>query len=155
MTTLFRRILVPHDFSDHAAKALRVAADLVAQPGGRIRVLHAIAPFFPTGDVFSAEVGAWVPPPDLLKRERERLQQIVARTLRDRAEGIDCRVVIGDPYQCIMDAVRGMDSIIMTTAGRTGLTHLLIGSVAEKVVRHSPIPVLTLRPSVAKGSHRR
>jgi len=46
-----------------------------------------------------------------------------------------------------MNATRGVDSIVMATAGRTGLAHLLIGSVAEKVVRHAPVPVLTVRPA--------
>jgi nucleotide-binding universal stress UspA family protein len=43
-----------------------------------------------------------------------------------------------------------MDVIVMATTGRTGLSHLLIGSVAEKVVRHSPVPVLTLRPEAVR-----
>jgi nucleotide-binding universal stress UspA family protein len=53
---------------------------------------------------------------------------------------------MGNPLQCILAAARDVDSIVMATVGRTGLAHFLIGSVAEKVVRHSPVPVLTIRP---------
>jgi nucleotide-binding universal stress UspA family protein len=55
------------------------------------------------------------------------------------------KVVVGDPYRSIMDNAPNRDAIVMSTRGRTGLAHLLIGSVAEKTVRHSAIPVLTLR----------
>jgi len=54
-------------------------------------------------------------------------------------------VVLGDPLQRILAAARDADSIVIATAGRTGLSHLLIGSV-EKVVRHASVPVLTIRP---------
>ncbi|TMB48311.1 MAG: universal stress protein [Deltaproteobacteria bacterium] len=63
-----------------------------------------------------------------------------------RAPRTRCRVVLGDPLQRILAAARDADSIVIATAGRTGLSHLLIGSVAEKVVRHAPVPVLTIRP---------
>ena len=52
-------------------------------------------------------------------------------------------------------AARGADAIVMATEGRTGLTHLLIGSVAEKVVRHAPVPVLVLRAGARTGRRRR
>jgi len=55
---------------------------------------------------------------------------------------------------CILAAARGADSIIMATHGRTGLDHILIGSIAEKVVRHSPVPVLTIRPTVQAKAKR-
>jgi nucleotide-binding universal stress UspA family protein len=155
MPSPFRRILVPHDFSEHATRALKLAADLASQPKGKLRVLHAIPPFYPVTDLAPAELTAWVPPPDLIASEKERLEKLVAKVVKGQdAPTVDCQVVIGDPYQRIMDAADGMDAIVMSTHGRTGLAHLLIGSVAEKVVRHSPIPVLTLRP-VGKPERRR
>jgi nucleotide-binding universal stress UspA family protein len=68
---------------------------------------------------------------------------------------VDAKVVIGDAYQRIIAATRGMDGVVMSTSGRTGLSHLLIGSVAEKVVRHSPIPVITLRGNAGRKAVRR
>jgi universal stress protein A len=57
-------------------------------------------------------------------------------------------VVVADPVQAILAAAPGCTAIVIGTLGLTGLTHLVIGSVAEKVVRHATIPVLTLRSGV-------
>jgi nucleotide-binding universal stress UspA family protein len=93
---------------------------------------------------------------DLVAHERRRLAALVARTVTGRgAPRVDCQVVIGDPFQRIVDAARRADLIVMATAGRTGLSHLLIGSVAEKVVRHSSVPVLTLRPASTRARAKR
>jgi nucleotide-binding universal stress UspA family protein len=156
MPSLFRKILVPHDFSDHATRALRVATDLAAEHRGRLLVLHAITPFNPVSAFPAAEEMVWLPPPDLIAQERRRLEALVGRvTGRRRGVKADVRVVIGDPHQQIVDAARGATLVVMATEGRTGLSHLLIGSVAEKVVRHSPAPVLTLRPGVRRALSRR
>jgi nucleotide-binding universal stress UspA family protein len=155
MPNLFRKILVPYDFSEPAAGALRVAADLAARHGGRLHVLHAITPFNPVSGFPAAEEMAWIPPADLIAHEQTRLERLVARTVGRRARvRAKAEVVIGDPFQRIVAAARHADVIVMATAGRTGLAHLLIGSVAEKVVRHSPVPVLTLRPTAARRSGR-
>jgi universal stress protein A len=152
MPSLFRRILVPHDFSDHATRALRLAAELAAKHRGQLTVLHAITPFSPVSAFPAAEEMAWIPPADLITEERRRLEALVKKMLaRRRGVRAAVRVVIGDPFQRIVDAARNADLIVMATAGRTGLSHLLIGSVAEKVVRHSPVPVLTLRPSAVRS----
>jgi nucleotide-binding universal stress UspA family protein len=144
----FRRILVPHDFSPHADRALRVAARL-AGPKGTLVLLHAIAPYVPIGDMPVSGLAPYVSPEELAHGARRRLERSAAR-LRARGHAkVRVEVAIGDPYRCIVAASRGMDAIVMSTAGRTGLSHLVIGSVAEKVVRHSPVPVLTLRPRVA------
>jgi len=150
----FGRILVPHDFSDHATKALAFAGDLVA-PGGRILVLHVIVPFTPvTGS--PSEAVTFLSPPELVRGAKRQLDRVVAKVFPAGArDHVDTKVVIGDPHRCILDAARGMDAIVMSTAGRTGLSHLLIGSVAEKVVRHSPIPVVTLRAASRRVSKHR
>jgi len=61
-----------------------------------------------------------------------------------------CRAVLGEPVQSILAAARRADTIVMATLGRTGLAHLVMGSIAERVVRHSPVPVLTVRPGSAR-----
>jgi len=147
MAPLFRRILAPHDFSDHANDALRVAADLAEAHRGRLTVLHVLGPFY-TGPGFPTQVEiAWTPPPLLLANLQARLERVVKDVLGRRARGVVCRAVRGDPLSSIVHAARQCDSIVMSTLGRTGLSHLLIGSVAEKVVRHAPVPVLTIRPA--------
>jgi nucleotide-binding universal stress UspA family protein len=149
--TLFRNILVPFDFSDAATAALDVAADLAARHRGSLTVVHVIAPVYPvSGFAGAGELPVWVPPEDLRAETRARLEAVVARKLGRRRTRATCRVLVGDPYRSIVDAARRADSIVMATLGRTGLAHLVIGSVAEKVVRHAPVPVLTLRPAASR-----
>ena len=152
---LFRRILVPHDFSAHATRALTVAADLAREHRGRLIVLHVVTPFHPVTGF--PEDGAVVIPEldDVLTGERDRLEALVRRTLGRMKVRVECHVTIGDPFHRIVDTARRADAIVMATAGRTGLSRLVIGSVAEKVVRHARVPVLTVRPAPARAASRR
>jgi nucleotide-binding universal stress UspA family protein len=157
MTRLFRRVLVPYDFSQHATRALRVAAELAAADGGRLVVLHALPPLYPVVGVPVMPLRDSLPQPSrspqLVGGVRERLAAVVARAIAGRRSlRAECRVVIAEPVQAILDAARGASAIVMGTFGRTGLPHLLIGSVAEKTVRHSPVPVLTIRPRAMRAS---
>ena len=154
MRRLFRTVLVPQDFSRYATDALRVAAQLAATAKGRVIVLHAIAPVQPLIGVSPMAPAEWmpveIPGPDVVRAERRRLESLVRRTVSGRgAPRVACRVVVADPFQAILDA-RGATAIVMATLGRTGLPHLLVGSVAEKVVRHAPVPVLTIRARVSR-----
>ena len=149
--TIFRRILVPHDFSEAASQALRVAARLAQQHGGRLTVLHVVTPYQPVTMV--PEVAGWLSDREIVAGARRSLDELVRRELRGRgAPAFRFQVDLGDPSTRILDAARKADCIVMATEGRTGLSHLLIGSIAEKVVRHSPVPVLTIRPR--KGRRR-
>ena len=139
----FRRLLVPHDLSTHADRALGAAAEL-AGSAGDLLVLHAVTPVVPTGEMMGTAI--YMPVQEMVADARRALERVVAARIGRRGPKVTIKVVVGDPYRCIMDHTRGRDAIVMSTRGRTGLAHLLIGSVAEKTVRHSPIPVLTLRP---------
>jgi len=145
-TSLFRRILVPHDFSPQATVALKTAAALAEEHGGSLTVLHVIVPFYVPADVpFGLAADTLPSPASFLPEQRTHLEGLVAKALGKSSTKVTCRVDIGDASQCILDAARRADSIVMSTHGRSGLTHLLIGSVAEKVVRHASVPVLTIR----------
>jgi nucleotide-binding universal stress UspA family protein len=147
MSRLFRTVLVPHDFSPHATVALRVAVALAGAEKGRIIVLHAIAPVQPFVGVSPVAPAEWMPVfpgPEVVRRERQRLESLVRRTVPRGRVKATSRVVVGDPFQAILDAARGATAVVMGTLGRTGLPHLLLGSVAEKVVRHAEVPVLTV-----------
>jgi universal stress protein A len=142
--SLFRHILVPHDFSNQATVALKTAAKLAKEHRGKLTVLHVLVPFY-----MGAEVPFGMPAPgDLIPEHRQFLERLVARALRSGGPPVTVRVEIGDASQRIIDAARRSDSIVMATSGRTGLSHFLIGSVAERVVRHATVPVLTLRVPV-------
>jgi nucleotide-binding universal stress UspA family protein len=146
---LFRRILVPHDFSDEADQALRLAGQLAAG-GGKLQVLHVIEPYYGPADLTYA---AMVPPPESMVPDQKRdLEQRVRKVLGPNAAKTTITVLVGQPANEIVRAAEKADTVVMATMGRTGLGHLLIGSVAEKVVRHSSVPVLTIRtrPRAAK-----
>jgi nucleotide-binding universal stress UspA family protein len=146
MTTHFRRILVPHDFSESADTALEMAADLAASQGGRLAVLHVLEPFHPPPEVVS-----WLRQANDIGPQLKRLEGVVAARLGRRKVPVQCRVVVGYPIEAILEAARDVDLIVMSTQGRTGLPHLLMGSVAERVVRHSTKPVLTVRAGGRAG----
>jgi universal stress protein A len=138
--TLFRRILVPYDFSAPATVALETAAELARARGGRLTVLHVMMPFYPP------EQGiVWLPETAVVERAERHLAARVARVLGRRGVGVKCRVMLGTPLRCIMEAARDADSIVISTLGRTGVPRLVMGSVAERVVRHAPVPVLVVR----------
>jgi universal stress protein A len=143
---LFRRILVPHDFSPQATVALKAAARLAREHRGTLTVLHVVVPFYVPADVpFVFAADAMPSPTMFVPEQRKRLTSLVDKALGKDAPRVTYRVDVGDASQCILDAARRADSIVMSTSGRSGLSHLLIGSVAEKVVRHARVPVLTIR----------
>jgi len=144
--SLFRRIIVPHDFSPQATVALKAAAGLAREHEGSLTVLHVIVPFYVPADVpFGFAADTMPSPASFVPEQRKHLEAVVTKALGKGIPRVTYRVDIGDAAQCILEAARRADSIVMSTHGRSGLTHLLIGSVAEKVVRHSTVPVLTIR----------
>jgi nucleotide-binding universal stress UspA family protein len=97
-----------------------------------------------------AGLGYYVSPEELAHGARRQLVRILERTLGPAARRrVTLEVELGDPVETILRHTAGMDLVVISTAGRTGLRHLVIGSVAERIVRHSPIPVLSLRPEAA------
>jgi universal stress protein A len=140
-----QHILVPTDFSAYAEQALDYAIALAKPLQARVTLLHAIsAVFWGTGDV------AMAPPPAYFDAlEAEAQQQIEQACTRVREAGLlgETMVVYGVPFERIILAARDhhIDLIVMGTHGRTGLLHVLLGSVAERVVRLAPCPVLVTR----------
>jgi universal stress protein A len=151
--SLFRRVLVPHDFSPQATVALKAAARLAREHDGALTVLHVVVPFYMPADVpFGFAADAMPSPTTFVPEQRKRLESLVTKALGTDAPPVTYRVDVGDASQCILDAARRADSIVMSTSGRSGLSHLLIGSVAEKVVRHANVPVLTIRVPEKAGA---
>jgi universal stress protein A len=144
-----RKILVPVDFSDSARRALEYAVTLADRLGASIDVLHAwdIPGYLrPDLTVWAGDVSG-----SLAEHARRDAQENMVQFL-DQA-GLTTRpdltshVISGTPYATILAAIEEgkYDLVVMGTHGRTGISHALIGSVAERVVRHSPCPVLTVR----------
>lgn len=137
-------VLVPTDFSKPATHTLDWAADLARQFGARLVLVHVIPPStYPLHNL--AQIGAFPNLRDeVMKRCREDLAEVAGKL---QGVTVDQRLLEGPPHQMINDcaAAEKADLIVMSTHGHTGLKHLLLGSVAEKVVRTSACPVLTIR----------
>ncbi|MCC6849681.1 MAG: universal stress protein [Deltaproteobacteria bacterium] len=151
MTTRFRRILVPHDLSANATHALRVASTLADRHDGRITLLHVLTPFYTGPGYPTQDEIAWTPPAEIAREREARLAEVARKALGAGAKRVTCRAVMGEAVPAILAAAARADVVVMSTLGRTGLAHLLIGSVAEKVVRHAPTPVLTVRAPVGRA----
>ena len=159
-----RRILVPTDFSATADAALDYAQLLAARFGATLQLLHVLDdPFIDEGLVAEAYVSAGpVLRTALLRDAQARLAQRVAPLRRaDQREGspglirVEAEVLFGDGAHTIAEYARDrqVDLVVMGTHGRRGVAHLLMGSVAERLVRTAPCPVLTVRHVPAKPEH--
>lgn len=144
-------ILVPTDFGPTSAKALEAAIDLGRLTNAALEILHvnteAIWTMPPPGDILPAAVDV----ADVLAEAALQLDAIVARV---RAAGLTCTGTseVGRTDAQIVEYARkrNVGLIVVGSHGRHGLSHAIIGSVAEKVVRHAPCPVLVVPPLVAE-----
>jgi nucleotide-binding universal stress UspA family protein len=139
-----RKILVPTDFSEHSALALTYAFDLAKRYEAALTLLHV----YPVVNYAAAEGFALYTPEQLANLTTQLSTQLRASVDVARTAGvqqIDSVMEQGDAYKEILELSPGFDLIVMGTHGRTGLKHALMGSVAEKIVRTSPCPVLTVR----------
>lgn len=143
MIRLFRKVLCPIDFSEHSLAALDVALKIVQQNDAGLYLLN-VAPT-PAGAAGFQPV-PMEPYAYVEKDRREQLEKL-ARERIPAAVRCEALVISGDPAEQVLETARGLeaDLIVMGTHGRRGLSHLFLGSVAERVVRESPIPVLTAR----------
>ena len=140
-----QRFLVPVDFSEYAKQAVEYAIDLASKLGARLTLLHVIQPL-PLGGV---DMGLTLPYTYIQDLEAEitsRMQAYLEQVTTAGLEG-EIAVVHGVPFQEILETAKmqQVDLIVMGTHGRTGLQYVLLGSVAEKVVRLAPCPVLVVR----------
>ena len=141
---MYDNILFPTDGSDGMADAARHAGVLAERFDATVHILSVIDPRnrfeSPTSGLSTA---AWE------AAERERAEGAVERTAATLPDGLSVETTLleGVPKTVILDYIRDerMDIVVMGTHGRSGLNHYLIGSVAEKVVRNSPVPVVTVR----------
>ena len=147
------RILVPTDFSATADAALDYAFMLADRFGASLQLLHVLDdPFVADGMAAEAYI---TEAPVLRTAMLHEAQEKLAHRANRRQSGIpriDTEVLFGHGARTIAEyaADTKVDLIVMGTHGRTGVAHLLLGSVAERLVRTAPCPVLTIRHSDAR-----
>jgi nucleotide-binding universal stress UspA family protein len=141
-------ILCPTDFSKPSEYAFELAAALARDHGARLVVLHALPPTIVYGELVPMPP---TPPDEYLPKFWEAFHRLEAADPRARELRIETRVVEGTPADTIREIAEeiGASLIVMGTHGRTGLSRLLMGSVAEEVLRKAACPVMTVKRPVA------
>ena len=139
-----KKILVPVDFSEFSEEALRSAVDIAELRHAKLTIMHVMVK--PETSVAYEIYIDWQKIKDDMKVDAEKM--LNEMTEKAGINGMPESVLVwGDPAQVILDSAQNdnFDLIVMATHGRTGLTRLFLGSVAEKVIRHAPCPVLVMR----------
>ena len=143
-----QRILVPTDFSEFSKHSIRYGCELARKFEAELHLLNVVEDIYP----IIPEPGTPVPiNGEYLAGLKESSERAIQRIPGDElAQGLTIKreVLSGTPFLEIIRYARKheIDLIVLGTHGRSGLVHALMGSVAEKIVRKSPCPVLTVRP---------
>jgi nucleotide-binding universal stress UspA family protein len=146
----FGRILCPVDFSEPSRLALQTAAQLATENDAELVVVHAWeAPLHP-------EYSELILSNEILAPTRKAEEDVLV-ALKREVEGLGARrvqakLLYGVPWHAIAKQTRedpAIDLVVMGTHGRTGIKHVLLGSVAERVARHASCPVLLVRPKAS------
>jgi nucleotide-binding universal stress UspA family protein len=161
MSLDFQKILCPMDLSIFSLDALRMALKVAVSSDAVLDILHVI--HNPFDDIYMSEITQTDPALlDAYASEPQRRAKVL-RSTEEHSEVLlkqFCRETVqhypkvryhirrGDPFEAILDSAEDFhtDLIVLATHGRTGLKRLVIGNVAEKVVRHASCPVLTVKP---------
>ncbi|MBI3001435.1 MAG: universal stress protein [Deltaproteobacteria bacterium] len=150
-----KKILAPTDLSNLSEAGVRYALKMAKELGAEVLAYHVVD--FAEIQQYSKELrpGAtalrsFPPPADIMERFQIALAQFLGDRFGDLLPFVTVRekVEIGRPDESIVEQARkdGSDLIVISTHGRTGLSHAFVGSVTEKVVRTAPCPVLSVRP---------
>jgi nucleotide-binding universal stress UspA family protein len=145
MTIDIKTILVPIDFSPNADAVLEWAAHLAEEHGSKMVLLHAY--HLPVD--FQQLEGAYLPPDFWTQVKADASENLdrAAEPLRKRGLAVETVVREGYPATAIEEEARDrhVDLVVIGTRGHSGLKHLLLGSVAERVVQKAPCPVLAVK----------
>jgi universal stress protein A len=137
----FKRILVPVDFDQSSFKALEIAEKLAQQNDGTVFVLHIVP--------VEMDVSGMPQYVDLIKRQEDLDREKLIAIAKQHLAGVKWEILdeMGSPAEVIVGVATKLpaDLIAMVTHGRRGLARLVEGSIAEKVLRNAPCPVLAIR----------
>ena len=135
-----KKIVAPVDLSDESLAALGTAVDMAGSPSD-VHAVHVIP------ELNLSEPGVIWQEIDNSGRKQHAEQELFKKLSDGKFAQVHIEIEVGDPGHCVADFAKriGADLIVMPSHGRTGLAHMLLGSVAERVVRLSHCPVLVLR----------
>ena len=147
MAIEIKRILLPTDFSDYSATATKYACELATKFNAELHLLHTLEVHLASTPGF----GMGLALPQYVHESKVKAEKALTSVLDPQwvvGRKVVHAVVEGSPKVEIIRYARTheIDVIVLATHGRTGLAHVLIGSVAESVVRTAPCPVVTVRP---------
>ncbi|MGH7767773.1 MAG: universal stress protein [Candidatus Binatia bacterium] len=139
-----KKILAPTDLSDLSLAGVRYALELARTMGAEVAVYHAIE----VEQLMHQSTAGLLD--DVVKKYETAIKRFLKAQCSDLLPGvaIGIKAEFGTPDLNIVDEAKkeGTDLIVISTHGRTGLSHILVGSVTERVVRNAPCPVLSIRP---------
>ncbi|MGD1975442.1 MAG: universal stress protein [Desulfobacterales bacterium] len=148
MSIEIKRILCPTDFSENSKHAMKYALTLAALSQAELELFHVVEPItYPQStELFEPVLDEVELTMKMGAAFQKQLEDQVA-ALKEEYPKTEGKIVTGNTFLEIIQVARDekVDMIVMGTHGRTGLAHVLIGSVAEKVVREAPCPVLTVK----------
>ena len=144
--TDIKKILLPTDFSEGSEAAVSYVLSLAGKYDAHIDILHIIHEFGDMTDFYVPHISYDVMEKGMEDAARNNMENFCRENVEGKAE-FEIHTRKGTPFLEIIQAARDLQSdlIVMGTHGRTGIDHILFGSTAEKVVRKSPIPVMTVR----------
>lgn len=144
---LFDTILCPVDFSEPSDAAFQQAVALAKQCGSRLHLLHVVEPILVPADFAFGPITPVELEDQFARQSETKLQALSAAAAATLGSPVEIKTRRGKPYLEIIAAAKELkpDLIVLGTHGMGGLTHLLMGSTAEKVVRKAPCGVLTVK----------
>lgn len=139
-------IVVPTDFSERSLVALEYATGLADKYDAKLKVIFVNEPGLSISDMAWVGVDKRAMDEEKIKESRRHIEEIVLKRIPVDVPA-DAEIIQGEAVTKIIEYAEDVnaDLIVMATHGRTGVSHVLMGSVAEQVVRKAPCPVLTLK----------
>ncbi|OPX58615.1 MAG: Universal stress protein [Methanomassiliicoccales archaeon PtaB.Bin215] len=139
---LFKKILIPTDGSEYTKAAVRKGLEMAKAAGGEVTALYVVdQTSFINFPMDSTIISVYT----LLEKEGEEAMEFVKKEAEALGVKVTTRIEEGSPSRKIVDLSAEHDLVVMGTLGRTGFSKLLLGSVAERVVRFAKCPVLVVR----------
>ncbi|MBI2430066.1 MAG: universal stress protein [Ignavibacteriales bacterium] len=146
-----KKILVTTDLSKESRSALEYAVWIASNERALITLLYCVDNL-PSVAYHTVDLTFDKFREELLKQEQKRLNEYATTLLHEHHNKVKVIMLEGNASQTIISYAKenNFDMIVMNTHGRTGIQHAVLGSIAEKVVRHAPCPVLTIRSTIAE-----